>query len=303
MWRVIQLVLLLATLAFVGAALMRQWREVRAVAVDTHVAWHWVFLSGAIVLAVHASLVQSWRIVLSGWGSPLPFAAAVRIWTISGLGKYLPGKLWSIGAMSVLTQREGGSSVAAAGAALLGTLLNLGAGFGVVALCGAPVLRTFDRWVRVLAMLGSGIFVVGVLILPWILPPALERVARWRGMPPLERHLSPRIIWLATLANIIAWLGYGLAFMVFARGVTPQIVGAPVDFIAAYTASYVIGYLSLFTPGGLGVREALLTAVLVSLGMALAPAAMFLALASRVWLTILEVLPGLVSLAVTPTKP
>ncbi len=300
--RVVQLLLLVTTLTFVGRALSRQWGEVRAVALQTHVAWGWVVLSGLLVLLVHGTLVQSWRLVLGGWGSPLRFSAAVRIWTISGLGKYVPGKLWSIGAMGVLTQREGGSSVAAAGAALLGTLLNLGAGFGVVALSGSSVLRTFDAYVRTLALCGGAVFLIGVLTLPWVLPPVLERVARWRGLPPVVAHLSPRTIWSATLINVLAWIGYGLAFMAFAHGVTPQIIGTPVMFIAAYTASYVIGYLALYAPGGLGVREFILTGLLVSLGLAHVPEATFLALASRGWLTILEVLPGLVSLPFTPSS-
>lgn len=300
-WRIVQLLLLVTTLGFVGRALSKQWADVRVLAAQTNVAWGWVLLSSAIVLAVHVMLVQSWRMVLAGWGSPLSFAAAVRIWTVSGLGKYLPGKLWSIGAMGMLTQREGGSKVAAAGAALLGTLLNLGAGFGVVALSGASVLRTMDDTYRILAMLGAAAFLVGVVCLPWLLPPVLGRIAKWRGMPPLNAHLRATTIWLATLFNVIAWVGYGLAFMAFARGITPQIVGGPVTFITAYTASYVIGYLALFSPGGLGVREFILTGLLVSLGMTVAPVATFLALTSRVWLTVLEVLPGLISLPFTPT--
>lgn len=301
-WSAVQLLLLVTTLTFVGRALSRQWSEVRDVALHTHVAWGWVVLSSVLVLLVHVALVQSWRMVLGGWGSPLRFGAAVRIWTISGLGKYVPGKLWSIGAMGVLTHREGGSSVAAAGAALLGTLLNLGAGFGVVALSGSSVLRTFDAYVRTLALFGGAVFTVGVLALPWVLPPVLERVARWRGLPPLNAHLTPRTIWFATLVNVFAWIGYGLAFMAFAHGVTPQIMGTPGSFIAAYTASYVIGYLALYAPGGLGVREFILTGLLVSLGLAQVPEATFLALASRVWLTILEVLPGLVSLPFSPSS-
>lgn len=301
-WSAVQLLLLVTTLAFVGRALSRQWSDVREVAKQAQVAWGWVVLASVLVLLVHVALVQGWRMVLDGWGSPLRFGAAVRIWTVSGLGKYVPGKLWSIAAMGLLTQREGGSRVAAAGAALLGTLLNLGTGFGVVALSGSSVMRTLDASVRTLALFGAAVFVIVVLALPWLLPPVLERVARWRGLPPLNAHLTPLTIWLATLVNVFAWIGYGLAFMAFAHGVTPQIVGTPATFIAAYTASYIVGYLALYAPGGLGVREFILIGLVVSLGLAKVPEATFLALASRVWLTILEVLPGLVSLPFTPSS-
>lgn len=299
-WTVVQILAISVALVYAWRALSTQWSGVQAVARHVHVQWSWMLLSGSLVLLVHASLVQSWRMLVTGWGSTLGFGAAVRIWTISNLGKYLPFKVGSIAAMGVLTQREGASGISAIGAALLGALLNLGAGFGVVALGGASVLRTLGSTERVTAMVGSIVFVLGVAALPWILPPLLTRVAQWRGLPPLEQHLRAQTIWVVTAVNVFAWIGYGLAFMAFSRAVTPQIAGAPAQFIALYTVSYIIGYLYIFAPGGIVVRETVMTGLLVSFGLALQPDAIFLALASRVWLTVIEVLPGLISLLIAP---
>lgn len=299
-WTIAQIVAIAAALVYAWRALSQQWSAVRAVAQHVHVQWSWMLLSVSMVLIVHASLVQSWRTLLVAWGSHLHFGAAVRIWTISNLGKYLPFKIGSIAAMGVLTQREGASGIAAIGAALLGALLNLGAGFGVVVLGGASVLRLLDSTQRITAIVGSVLFMLGVLALPWMLPPILARIARWRRLPPLERHLRARILWLVTLVNVFAWIGYGLAFMAFSRGLVPQIAGAPALFIAVYTVSYISGYLMIFAPGGLVVRETVMTGLLVAFGLALQPDAIFLALASRVWLTVIEVLPGLLSLLFAP---
>jgi len=298
-WTVAQVVLLVATLSFAGRALMQQWSAVRQVASDVQLQWGWILLSGAVVLAVHASLIQSWRLLLTGWGSRLPFGAAVRIWTVSNLGKYLPLKVWSIGAMGMLARREGASGAAAIGAALLGAMLNVGTGFGVIALSGTSVLATVDPIVRTTAVVGSICFLLGVAGLPWILPVFLRRLTQWRGIAEAEQHLSARALWVVTLINAIAWAGYGMAFLLFARGVAPQISGAPGLFVAVYTVSYLAGYLFLFAPGGIGVREAVMTSLLVSLNLAHKPDALFLALASRVWLTGVEVLPGLIALPFT----
>ncbi len=298
-WTVAQIVLLVATLVFAGRTLFQQWSAVRQVARDVHLQWGWISLSGVLVLAVHASLIQAWRRLLTGWGSHLRFGAAVRIWTVSNLGKYLPLKVWSIGAMGMLAKREGASGVAAIGAALLGAMLNVGTGFGVIALSGTSVLATVDPMVRTTAVAGSICFVLGVAALPWILPPVLTRLSRWRGIPDAEQHLSARSLWTVALINAGAWIGYGIAFLLFARGVAPQIAGAPGLFIAVYTTSYLAGYLFLFAPGGIGVRETVMTTLLVSLGLAHKPDALFLALASRVWLTGVEVLPGLIALPFT----
>src|SRR5690606_4167983 len=98
------------------------------------------------------------------------------------------------------------------------------------------------------------------------------------------------------LVNICSWVAYGLAFMWFTLGVMPVTQGTPAQFILVYTASYIVGYLALFAPGGIGVREGVVGVMLVSLGMASEGDAILVALLSRLWLTVLEIAPGLVGL-------
>jgi uncharacterized membrane protein YbhN (UPF0104 family) len=295
---VVQGALLVATLAWAGYALAGQWGEFRTAATAANIQWGWIALASVIVLATYAMLVQSWRMLLAGWGGKLRFGAAVRIWTIANLGRYVPGKVWSIGALGVLARREGVSGVAAAGAAILGTLLNIGAGIGIMALSGARVLGVFKPWLQTIAVSMSVVFVLGTLALPVILPPVLARIAKWRGVPELTQHLPASTIWFSTAINAASWLGYGVAFAVFARGITPQVTASPPLFVVIWTASYVGGYLALYAPGGLGVRDAALTTGLVALGLATIGDATLLAVASRLWLTVLEILPGVVSLGI-----
>lgn len=297
-WLVIQVALLIAVFVWAGGALAVQWSDLRAAAASAHVEWTWVIGASLIVLATYAMLIQSWRLLLSGWGSALRFPAAARIWTIANLGRYIPGKVWSIGALSFLAKREGVSGVSAAGAAILGTMLNIGAGLGIMSIGGARVLGAFQKpWLQTAAIVASVAFVVGTLLLPVILPPVLTRVARWRGIPEPAQHLPARIIWIATLMNALSWASYGVAFALFAKGVAPQVVASIPLFIVIWTSSYVSGYLVVLAPGGLGPREVVLTGGLTTLGLATVGDAAFLALASRVWLTVWELLPGLVALA------
>lgn len=308
LWRALQGLLLVITLGWAGVALSRQWDALRASAAVTTVHWGWIALASVIVLGTYAMLIQSWRLLLAGWGSPLRYRPAVRIWTIANLGRYLPGKVWSIGALGFLASREGVSGVAAAGAAILGTLLNIGAGFGIMALSGARVLGAFKPWLQTVAIVLGAAFVAGTLALPWVLPPLLNRIAAWRGLPPQTAHLPARTLWIATVINAVSWVCYGVAFAAFARGVAPQVLASPPLFVAIWTASYVGGYLVLYAPGGIGVREVVLTGGLVSLGLASTGDAALLALTSRLWLTVLEILPGLIalllaSIAARPVAP
>lgn len=297
----LQIVVLAAVLYWVFTAIAAQWSDVKTTLRQTDIQWRWIGLSSAMVLATYAMLVHSWRMLMTGWGSSLPYWTSVRIWTIANLGRYVPGKLWSIGALSVLAKREGVSGVAAAGAAILGTLLNIGAGFGIMAFSSAQTLGAISPWLQRVAILVSVAFVVGTLLLPRLLPPILRRVARWKGLRTIEQHLPTRTLWAATAINALSWLCYGAAFAMFARGITPQIVATPFQFVVIWTASYLSGYLFFLIPGGFGVRESVMIGGFGALGLAGTADATLLTAASRIWLTLLEIAPGLCALLLSRT--
>lgn len=288
--------LLTLTFGFIAWALHRQWAEVEQAARALEIRWSWIAAASALVLGTHALLVQSWRLLLSGWGGTLSYPIAVQIWTVSNLGRYLPGKVWSIGALGVLANRAGVSGVAAAGAAVLGTLLNLGAGVAVAVIFGGDLLDRLVPGAQRLSVIAALVFLVGVASLPFLLPTLLDRFARRRGLPLATQHLRNRDIWLAAAINTASWIGYGLAFACFTRGVLPTVPTEPALFVALYAASYLVGFLAIFSPGGIGFRELALSALLVAGGVAGQGDAAILGATSRVWLTILEVLPGLVGL-------
>ncbi|MFN2564854.1 MAG: hypothetical protein ABR499_07585, partial [Gemmatimonadaceae bacterium] len=133
-WRAVRAVLFATILAFACAYLWTEWDRVRAAAAQLTPGWWWIVASCAPVLAGYAILIEVWRQLLAAWGTRLPPVEAARIWTVSNLGKYVPGKVWTIGAMAVMARQSGASSISAMGAALLVQVATLSSGFGVVAL-------------------------------------------------------------------------------------------------------------------------------------------------------------------------
>ena len=86
-----------------------------------------------VVWIAYGVLILAWRTVIAGWGQHLRVPAAVRIWCVSNLGRYLPGKIWSAAGLAVLAQREGVTGWVAAGAAVAMQVLAVGTGVAVVA--------------------------------------------------------------------------------------------------------------------------------------------------------------------------
>jgi hypothetical protein len=278
----------LAGLLIIGLAarsLLRNWTELRSQPLEWRIEPGWLVLSALLVWAMYALLIVAWRMMLAGWGQRLDGWTAARIWTVSSLGKYLPGKVWAIAGMALLAQRAGIAAWAATGSAVVLQVLAIGTGAAVAGLTGRQAIAAADpRLGAVLGVLIAGA-VAGVALLLW---PAFLRRLLQLAAPDAEARGTPPVAGIAfgIVANLVAWLGYGLALWLLARGLLPSVGLDPALAIAVFTASYLAGFLALFAPGGIGVREGLFILMLQGpLGIAAATA---LALASRVLLTITE---------------
>jgi hypothetical protein len=221
---------------------------------------------------------------------------AAHIFAVSSLARYVPGKLWQIGAMSMLAKRAGAAPVAAAGAAVVSTLANVATGLLVVLATGWSLVdlayRRGGRW-GVPLLIGAG---VALLATPWILPPVLRQAERLLGRSLSLGRLPPRAIAYAVIGNVVAWLIYGVAFWLLTLGVLGAAPGRLVAYVAVYTMSYIFGYLMLFAPAGVGFRESAMILVMPAAGLGGVGEATVMAVASRLTLTILEMAPGLLFL-------
>ena len=300
-------VIVLALVAwFVARELRGQWGEFRRVSASLRPSWSLVLASGALVLGTFGVQINVWRTLIAGGGVAVPFSRAARIWCISNLGKYLPGKVWGIAAMGVLAEREGVPPATAAAAAVINQLVNLGAAFAVVAVCGARTLPLMWPGAGALVWLLIAIGVAGLLVLPVVLPWGVALVARRTGRGGgLGGDGSS--IWLAIVANVVVWVLQGLGFHLLALALGAGWTNDWLASIAIFTGSYVLGYLAVFAPGGLGVREAVMGAAFAGLGLASPVQVTVAAVGSRLWLTVLEILPGALFLArdaaTRPPKP
>lgn len=294
----LQAAFVVAVFAWGGWILADHWREVRTAGPLLRLGWGSIAAATAIVFATYALLVQLWRIVLRHWGAHLGFVDAARIWSVANLGRFVPGRVAQIGAMAYMARERGVSPVAAAGSSVLNTLINIAAGAAVALAAGG---RQLDRLYPGAALLATAALVVAaasLVALPWVLPRAVAAASRLLGRTPPDGVAMPAsAVWLTAFGNLMAWVLYGLAFQLFTAGVLGDAGGATAGYLAAYAASYIVGYLVIFAPGGLGAREISLAVVMVGLDLATLPEATLVALTSRLWLTVLEVVPGLLFLA------
>ena len=98
-------------------------------------------------------------------------------------------------------------------------------------------------------------------------------------------------VWVLLLRYLVVWLAMGLSFAALARALTPYPLDVVPYLVASWAAAYVIGYLSLLTPSGLGVREGILALLLTEVFAA--PLPTVIAIVARLWMVLAELLaPG-----------
>jgi uncharacterized membrane protein YbhN (UPF0104 family) len=264
---VVQGLVTLAVVAFVGRALARNWDQFRSLHVTLTIGPGWIAGSVLMVLLTYVMQVESWRRILAGWGQRLGFRAAARVWSLANLGRYVPGKVWSV-------------------AGLVLQAISLGTGVAVVAAvapASAPPLR--------LAAAGLAA-VLTIAVLVW--PRTARRIGRLvNATAPLE-PLRPLAVLTAAVLTVLSWGTYGAAFWMLTRGLVPDTPLPLTAAIGAFTLGYILGVLALFAPGGVGVRELVLIGLLAPfLG---SGGAVAVSVASRLLLTVLEATAALVTL-------
>lgn len=288
-WRFLQFAAGAFLVGLAVRSIVLNWQSLRAQPIDWQLSPGWIALSVLVVFAGYGVLIEAWRRVVLNMGERLPFFAAARIWFLASLGKYVPGKVWAVAGAAVLARRAGvDPSVAVAGALVL-QALALGSGAVVVAFTARETFQAAGP--EVIPIAGAVLIacIAGIAVLAS--QPLLDRISRLlpASFPPL-RAITPAMLTLAFGANLLAWAAYGMALLLLARGVLPNVSLSLPQAVGVFTCSYLIGFVALFAPGGLGPRESVFLLMLAG-DIGLKPAA-GLALASRLLLTGTEVLPA-----------
>jgi hypothetical protein len=199
----------------------------------------------------------TWRWILVGMGERLPVAAAARIWSISELARYLPGAVWQVLGRIYLVKPYGVRGSVCTASQLLELALFLLANVLLALACLVWFgIKRFhgpaENW-----LYGAMALVPVLLFLlhPKLLYSIINRVMRWMGKPPVRRRLRFR-----ELLGILTWFVAGLLWQSLAIWL---LVEEPLHLqlakwwvvAGAYALAWCAGFLALWAPGGIGVRE------------------------------------------------
>lgn len=283
--RLLAVALVAATVWYLTATVTAHWDQLRTFRWEVR---PWRLLASVLALGgVLAWGVWVWsRVVKHFVEVPVRLGSLQRIWFLSNLARYVPGKIFQFVAVAQLGRTAGLASPVL----LTSLLVHTGASLLAAAVLGAwtvpfPHLARPTSLLLAAATTTAAIALVHPAVLNMLLA-LLQRLAkrsvvRWNA----SWGDGAAILWL----GVFSWMLYGAAYYLFVSAVA-NVPPALLPQMAGVNAlSFVAGYLSPL-PGGAGLREIAMTELLQSY---VAPGvAVVLAVASRLWTIAAELLGG-----------
>ena len=223
----------------------------------------WILLFVVIGLLSLFLNQLSWKIMLEHISQKkLPFTKSFRIYIKSNLGKYLPGNVMQYAARNVLGREFGISQTSIAMSSVLEVISVIVTTLILSIILGSKyifkVLSTFvDNYsTELLVILFLFLIMLGLLILYLIYKKFPKFFSELKGMMTIKGIVtlfkSIFIISLSFLLNII--------ILVYVVGFSTKItVSLLINISIGFIMSWFVGFISIGSPGGIGVREAVLS--------------------------------------------
>lgn len=259
----IKLALLGIVFSLVGYALYQQWQKIDF----SQVTIRPLPLILSLVALVGVSTVQmiSYRTLLGAYAHAPTWKQMLAVAWVPPLGKYVPGKVAALMAAMTILRRFAIPTAVAVSVVLVLDGLAVIAGL----ITGAPLLywkpvRDAAPWAWVVCI---PVVLAGVVCLfPSVFGRIVNFLLRKMKKQPLPK--MPRLgeYVVPVLCAFAQWVLAGISLMWMVQSVTGELKLSQLPLMISFAAlSQTIGYLALFAPGGIGVREAILLAGLTPL--------------------------------------
>ncbi len=250
-----------------------------------------------ILLFIHFILVckLSHQILVSK--KRITFTSYQQIYFLSQLGRYIPGKIWMVVGKFEALRRKGFDLYWVTAASFIEMLLmTLGAGIILTScLIITPVIQ-FD----IISKLAPVFLIFGLIVLIQSKPFIFLFFHIFQSLlKNTERHVTSHLRGLnndsfiiISIGYCLSWLIQGIAFYFLIISLKPGVQFSSI-YIFTYVAAWLTGFITIFSPSGIGVRESIMI-FLLSLSMSTTEATV-VSLLARVWATAIELLITLIS--------
>ncbi|MGB7157145.1 MAG: lysylphosphatidylglycerol synthase domain-containing protein [Tepidisphaeraceae bacterium] len=266
--RALSLTITILIVLWILKPIQDQWPNVREQILSTSPIR---FIVASAMFAVFLFLFRAmvWRQILIGFGHRLPVRVATRIWSISELARYLPGAIWQVVGRVYMVKPYGVSGSVSSTSQILEIFTFLLANVIMASVCLLyfGVRKDVDGSARVWLYTAMALVPALALVLhPRVFYAVVNRVLVAINKPAITQRLRGR-----KLVMLLAWVVGGLLWQSLAVWIiTQDVLGLPIEkwwvVAGAFSLAWCAGFLAIWAPGGIGVREVVfMSAMLVVL--------------------------------------
>ena len=259
-WLIVGLVLF-----FLIKTLKDHWQEVVAIRIDAP-GYACLAIALGITLSAHIVAGWVWSWILQSLNQPVLAAWGIKTYLQTNIAKYLPGNIWHFyGRISAATQIGVPAEIAIVSVLLEPLLMAIAA--LLMALLGVqPLLLTYGWLAQLLPLVGLGLGLA--IVHPRFLNPLVGYLAKLKQKaagasqsitPPMKRYpLKP-------LLGELGFLGLrSLGFILTLTAIVPLSLNQVPLVVSAFALAWLVGFVIPGLPGGVGVFEAVVVALLSS---------------------------------------
>ncbi|MEO0162145.1 MAG: lysylphosphatidylglycerol synthase domain-containing protein [candidate division WOR-3 bacterium] len=287
-------IIILIIFFFLGKNLVQTWQEIPFDKLKINFGF--IVISFIPIFLNFLYGAYLWQKILANLGEKISFKHSLSITGISILGKYLPGKVWYAAGRVYFIRKLGVKEEKG----FLSMALETG-----LLLLSSLIIFIISPLIYNFAILRSYIFLAIILTVffiivlhPFFAEKVINFLCRIVKRPFVTLKYNYFSMLLLTLLYGIAWIIYGIGFFFLINSFYPVFCSKLIDLTGVFAISWNLGFLALFAPAGLGVREGILT-LLLSLYFP-KPIAIIISLLSRLWITVAEIIFAIISIKFLP---
>lgn len=254
----------------------------------SEIEFNLLYLAISIIIYITHILINAtiWFLITKQNSCDLSYFESIKIRIFSDFGKYIPGKIFAYGILFYSYDQKAISKkkiiICSFQELITGTVAAIIIAFVSVYFSEIEILEKYN-----LIFIGLA-FICLIIIHPRILGYLSNRILKIFKREPIEIPGNYGQVIFILFLFIISWLVFGMGFYFFINSFYSYSISYFLFTTGAFAVAGLIGFIALFAPAGLGVREGVLVFILSYIFPAAISAVV--AIISRLWMTVCELI-------------